>query len=39
MMNQDGVLLEKDLGKNTTEAATAMTLFDPDSSWVIVEDQ
>jgi hypothetical protein len=38
MMNQDGVLLEKDLGKNTTEAATAMTLFDPDPSWVIVEE-
>jgi hypothetical protein len=38
MMNQDGVLLQKDLGKNTTETATAMTLFDPDSSWTIVEE-
>ena len=37
MINQDGVLLEKDLGKTTTETATAMTEFDPDSSWVIVE--
>ena len=37
MINQDGVLLQKDLGKTTTETATAMTLFDPDSSWVIVE--
>jgi len=37
MMNQDGVLLQKDLGKNTTETATAMTVFDPDSSWTIVE--
>ena len=37
MINQDGVLLEKDLGKMTTETATAMTEFDPDSSWVIVE--
>jgi hypothetical protein len=38
IMNQDGVLLQKDLGKNTTETATAMTLFDPDSSWTIVEE-
>jgi hypothetical protein len=37
IINQDGVLLEKDLGKNTTEIATAMTEFDPDPSWVIVE--
>jgi Protein of unknown function (DUF2950) len=38
IMNQDGVLLQKDLGKNTTETATAMTVFDPDSSWTIVEE-
>jgi hypothetical protein len=37
MMNQDGVLLEKDLGKTTTETATAMSLFDPDPGWTIVE--
>jgi hypothetical protein len=37
MMNQDGVLLEKDLGKTTTETATAMTEFDPDPAWRIVE--
>jgi hypothetical protein len=37
MINQDGVLLEKDLGKTTTETATAMSLFDPDTSWIIVE--
>ena len=37
IMNQDGVLLEKDLGKTTTETATAMTKFDPDPSWVIVQ--
>ena len=36
-MNQDGVLLQKDLGKNTKETATAMTLFDPDASWTVVE--
>jgi hypothetical protein len=38
MMNQDGVLLQKDLGKNTNETATAMSEFDPDSDWVIVEE-
>jgi hypothetical protein len=37
IINQDGVLLQKDLGKNTTETATAMSVFDPDSSWIIVE--
>jgi|HubBroStandDraft_6_1064221.scaffolds.fasta_scaffold290859_2 hypothetical protein len=37
IINQDGVLLQKDLGKTTTEIATAMTQFDPDPSWTIVE--
>ena len=37
MINQDGVLLEKDLGKTTTETANAMSTFDPDSGWIIVE--
>ncbi len=36
MINQDGVLLQKDLGKTTTETATAMSVFDPDASWTIV---
>jgi hypothetical protein len=36
MINQDGVLLQKDLGKNTTEIALAMSAFDPDSSWTVV---
>jgi Protein of unknown function (DUF2950) len=33
MVNQDGVVLEKDLGKDTTAVASGMTTFDPDSSW------
>jgi Protein of unknown function (DUF2950) len=33
IINQDGILLQKDLGKTTTETATAMTEFDPDASW------
>src|SRR5580693_1958329 len=37
IINQDGVLLQKDLGKTTTETATAMTEFDPDAGWTAVE--
>ncbi len=35
IINQDGVLFQKDLGK--TETAKSMTLFDPDESWTPVE--
>jgi len=38
VINQDGVLLQKDLGKTTTETATAMTEFDPDTSWSQVQE-
>jgi hypothetical protein len=38
IMNQDGVLLQKDLGKTSIETASAMTEFDPDGSWSIVQD-
>lgn len=37
IINQDGVLLEKDLGKTTPEIAAAMTEFDPDAGWSPVE--
>jgi len=37
IINQDGLLLQKDLGKTTAETATAMTVFDPDASWNPVE--
>ena len=33
IINQDGLLLQKDLGKGTMEAATVMTAFDPDAGW------
>jgi len=36
MINKDGVLLQKDLGKTTTESATAMAEFDPDTTWDVV---
>jgi hypothetical protein len=38
IINQDGVLLQKDLGKTTTAQATAMNEFDPDASWKPVQD-
>jgi len=37
IINQDGVLYQKDLGKTTTETVTAMTKFDPDSGWSLVQ--
>jgi len=38
MINQDGVLLQKDLGKNTADIASAMSDFNPDASWSVVLD-
>ena len=38
VMNQDGLFLQKDLGKTTTETASAMTEFNPDASWTIVQE-
>jgi hypothetical protein len=37
IINQDGLLFQKDLGKTTTATATALTQFDPDNSWSPVE--
>jgi len=34
--NQDGVVYQKDLGKDAKEAALAMNAFDPDKTWVRV---
>ena len=33
MVNQDGVLFEKDLGPDTATAVTNITRFDPDTTW------
>jgi hypothetical protein len=33
MVNQDGVVYQKDLGRNTEKAARAMKLFNPDNTW------
>ena len=37
LVNQEGAIFQKDLGKNTAEVATAMTEFNPDKSWKVVE--
>jgi hypothetical protein len=33
VVNQDGIVFEKDLGSETASIASAMTVFDPDASW------
>jgi len=36
IVNQDGVVFQKDLGEDTDAAAQAIQAFDPDSSWIAV---
>ncbi len=36
-ISQDGVVLEKNLGENTTDVAKAITAFNPDDGWKPVE--
>jgi hypothetical protein len=36
VMNQDGVLYQKDLGTTTTETVTAMSEYNPDANWSAV---
>ena len=38
IIDKNGQLLQKDLGKTTDEAAAAMTEFNPDKSWAVVSD-
>ncbi|CAG0937872.1 hypothetical protein GALLN_00029 [Gallionellaceae bacterium] len=39
MVNQDGVVHEKNLGKNTATIASKMTTYNPDASWQRVEPE
>ena len=39
IINENGVLLQKDVGPTTSEVASAMTEFNPDSTWKPVEQQ
>jgi hypothetical protein len=36
IVNQDGVVFQKDLGEDTAQAAEAIQAFDPDSSWTAI---
>jgi hypothetical protein len=36
MVNQDGVVFQKDLGEDTATAVEAIQVFDPDSSWTAI---
>ena len=38
IVNQEGVVYQKDLGKNTAKVAKAMKTFDPDKTWKKVEE-
>jgi hypothetical protein len=39
IVNEDGVVYQKDLGKNTAVLAKAMKQYNPDSTWQKAEDQ
>ena len=38
VVNHDGVVYEKDLGKETGKIASAMTKYDPDPTWKKAEE-
>jgi hypothetical protein len=38
MINQDGVIVQKDLGTDTTKLASAITEFNPDKTWQEVDE-
>jgi hypothetical protein len=38
IVNQQGIIYEKDLGKDTAKVAGAMTKYDPDSTWKKAEE-
>jgi hypothetical protein len=33
MINQDGVMVQKDLGAKTSQIASELTAFNPDKTW------
>lgn len=38
MINQDGIIVQKDLGPNTAKVANQITEYNPDDSWDEVDD-
>jgi hypothetical protein len=39
IVNQEGIIYQKDLGPKTARIAPAMTTYDPDRSWALAEGQ
>ena len=39
MVSHDGVVYQKDLGPKTVELANAIELFNPDKTWIPVQDE
>ena len=39
MINQNGVIVQKDLGPDTVQSARAITEFNPDHTWDEVNEQ
>jgi Protein of unknown function (DUF2950) len=37
LVNQDGVIFQKNLGENTADSAKAVSAFNPDDTWKPVE--
>jgi hypothetical protein len=37
IVNQDGIVYQKDLGDDTAKLGAAMTGYDPDSTWTRVD--
>jgi hypothetical protein len=37
IVDKDGVVLQKDLGASTQQVASAITSFNPDKSWIVVQ--
>ena len=38
ILNQEGIIYQKDLGKDTKRRAEAMKIFDPGKSWTKVKE-
>jgi hypothetical protein len=38
IVNQEGVIYEKDLSEDTAAAASAVTTFNPDDTWKIYKE-
>jgi hypothetical protein len=39
LVNQDGVVWQRDLGEGTEQVVTAITSFDPDSTWTPLPEE